>query len=187
MPSLEQPKARISLDESDETRIARIEREAYEQGFASGEKAGCEMGERQTAVLLERLGQLCAEIETARKAALDEIEAMVPGLAREIARKIILTELKVRPDIIGAIVKEAMRRIERTGKITVKINPALQELFMKLKPSLLETHPNIVFDLDPSVTATGSVVIGAYEEVVTDIDEQLKNVIEDMEDGLAGH
>jgi hypothetical protein len=78
------------------------------------------------------------------------------------------------------IVKEAMRKLERTGPITIKLNPAVHDLFMRLKPQLLEVHPDIIFDVDPSLTPHGQVVVGATEEVVTDIASQVRNIMEDI-------
>ena len=48
---------------SQEQETAEIEREAYEAGFATGERAGREMGERKAAVLLSRFEQLLAAFE----------------------------------------------------------------------------------------------------------------------------
>jgi flagellar biosynthesis/type III secretory pathway protein FliH len=78
--------------------------------------------------------------------------------------------------------KEALLKLERTGQVTIKVNPALFEFFTKHKPDLTTIHPDIVFDADPSVTKYGAVVMGPVEDVVTDIDEQLKNLIKDLGD-----
>ena len=53
---------------------------------------------------------------------------------------------------------------------------------MKLKPQLQTIHPDIVFDVDPSAPTHGSVVMGSVEDVVTDLDDQLRNLIKDMGD-----
>ncbi len=157
-----------------------IEREAYEKGYAAGEKAGFEMGMEKAKVFLDRIDNILNELTTLRESLVQEAEPQVVELAVSIAEKILRRELAMRPDSIVAMTKEALLRIERSGQITIKINPALYDLFMKMKPQLQNVHPDIVFDVDPSVPSHGTVVMGATEDVVTDLDEQLRNLIKDM-------
>lgn len=157
-----------------------IEREAYEKGYAAGEKAGLEMGTEKAKVFLDRIDNILHELMTLRETLVQEAEPQVVELAVSIAEKILKRELVMKPDSIVAMTKEALLRIERSGQITIKINPALYDLFMKLRPQLQSVHPDIVFDVDPSVSPHGSVVMGGMEDVVTDLDEQLRNLIKDM-------
>jgi len=157
-----------------------IEREAYEKGYAAGEKAGLEMGTEKAKVFLDRIDNILHELMTLRETLVQEAEPQVVELAVSIAEKILKRELVMKPDSIVAMTREALLRIERSGQITIKINPALYDLFMKLRPQLQSVHPDIVFDVDPSVSSHGSVVMGGMEDVVTDLDEQLRNLIKDM-------
>lgn len=156
------------------------EREGYERGYATGEKAGFEMGEKKAKVLLDKLEGLLKDLHLFRTTAAKEAEAQCVEFAITIARKILMKELTVGPQEIVKMTKEAIMRLERTGPITVKMNPALYDLFQKHKPQLLAAYPDIQFDVDPSVTQYGTVVMGPVEDVVTDLDEQLKNLIKDM-------
>ncbi len=157
-----------------------IEREAYEKGYAAGEKSGLEMGTEKAKVFLDRIDNILHELMTLRETLVQEAEPQVVELAVSIAEKILKRELVMKPDSIVAMTREALLRIERSGQITIKINPALYDLFMKLRPQLQSVHPDIVFDVDPSVSSHGSVVMGGMEDVVTDLDEQLRNLIKDM-------
>jgi flagellar assembly protein FliH len=158
------------------------EREAYGRGYASGEKAGFEMGEQRAQVLLDKVEGLIQELTALKSTIIKEVEPQCVELALSLARKIIVRELSVKPDDIVKMAREGLLRLERTGQITIKVNPALYEFFTRHKPDLLRVHPDIVFDADPSVTKFGTVVMGPVEDVVTDIDEQLKNIIKDMVD-----
>ena len=166
--------------------IAEIEREAYEKGFEAGEKAGFDMGEKKAEVLTERLENIVKELVRLRKETIQEIEPQCVELAVSIARKIILRELAMDPDGIVEITKEALMRIERTGQIVIKINSSLYDLFMKHNPEILNIHPDVVFDIDPSAPLHGSVVMSPVEDVVTDVDDQLRNLIKEMGDRLGG-
>jgi len=160
--------------------VDHMEREAYEKGFAAGEKAGFEMGEQKAQVLLDRIGALINELTTLKKTIVAEVEPQCVELAVGMARKILVRELTVKPDEIVKMAKEGLLKLERTGQITIKVNPALYDFFTKHKPDLMRIHPDIVFDADPAVSRYGTVVMGPVEDVVTDLDEQLKNLIKDM-------
>jgi len=158
----------------------RIEREAYEKGYATGEKAGFDMGEKKAKVLFDRLDTLLADVETMRQRIVKEMETQFVELAVSIARKIIMKELTIQPEEIIKMTKEGLLKLERTGQITIKVNPTLHDFFMKHKPDLSRIHSDIVFAVDPSVSPFGTVVMGPVEDVVTDLDEQLKNLIKDL-------
>jgi flagellar assembly protein FliH len=162
-----------------------IEREAYEKAFAAGEKAGFEMGEQKAQVLIEKVEALINELATLKQRIAKEVEPQCVELAVSIARKIIIKELTVKPEEIIRMVKEALLKLERTGQVTIKVNPALYDFFTRHKPDIVKIHPDIVIDADPSVSRFGTVVMGPVEDVVTDLDEQLKNLIKDLGDHYA--
>lgn len=157
-----------------------VERDAYEKGYAAGERDGFEMGEQKAKTLIDRLEGLIQELATLRGAVLRELEPQCVELAVQMARKIVMQELTLQPQKIVQMTREALMKLERTGQITIKINPALYELFQKHKPELTSLYPEITLDVDPSVSRFGSVVMGPVEDAVTDLDEQLKNLIKDM-------
>jgi flagellar biosynthesis/type III secretory pathway protein FliH len=159
-----------------------IERDAYEKGYAAGEKSGLEMGAEKAKILLDRIETMLSELVSLRESLIREAEPQMVELAVSIAQKILMRELAMNPEDIVAMTREALMKIERSGQITIKINPSLYDLFMKLKPQLQTIHPDIVFDVDPSAPAHGSVVMGSVEDVVTDLDDQLRNLIKDMGD-----
>jgi len=166
--------------------VDHIEREAYEKGFSAGEKAGFEMGEEKAKVLLDKLEALLGEIASLRARIVREVAPQCVELSLSVARKIMGRELTTQPEEIVKMAKEGLLRLERTGLVTVKVNPLLFDFFMKHKPELSRVHPEIAFDADPSVSRFGTVVMGPVEDVVTDLDEQMKNIIKDMSDRL-GH
>jgi len=162
-----------------------IEREAYEKGFATGERAGFEMGEQKAKVLIEKVEALINELVSLKQQIAKEVEPQCVELAVGIARKIVIKEMTTKPEEIVRMVKEALLKLERTGQITIKVNPALYDFFTRHKPDIVKIHPDIVFDADPSVSRYGTVVMGPVEDVVTDVDEQLKNLIKDIGDRYA--
>lgn len=160
--------------------IEDIEREAYERGFEAGEKAGIAMGEEKAKILLSRIETSLKEILSLRKEVLRGLGQEVLELSVSIARQIILREIHTEPETLLNMTKEALMRIDRRGQIRIKINPSLHSLFLRLRPELQSLHEEIVFDPDPSVSSLGALIIGPEEEVSTDIDEQLRNLIKEL-------
>lgn len=190
MPSLEQTAPKKPEEEDSLSSIHKaeaIEREGYEKGFAAGEKAGYSIGEQKAQILVEKLETVLNELADVKKTLVKELEPQLFALAFGIARRIILRELTFNPDEIVHITREALKKVSRTGRITITIHPSIYDLFMAHRPELLSVHPDIVFDTDPSVPATGSVVVGQAEAVVTDIEEQLNNLFRDLENEHGGN
>lgn len=184
MPALRAPL--ISQEVLPETNTEENEREAYKKGFEEGEKAGFDLGEQKAAVLAGRIENILTEITDLRKKIIREIEPQCLELAVGIARKIVLRELTANPDDLVEMTKEAMKKLERNGQIVIKINSSLYNLFMKHREGILNIHPDIVFDVDPAAQPFGSVVMSPTEDVITDIDVQLKNLIQEMGERLNG-
>jgi flagellar assembly protein FliH len=179
MPSLEDDRY-PEKSNSPAQSVEDIQREAYEEGFASGEKAGFADGEQKAAVLVERLEKIIDEIAVFKENMVSDLEGQVVDLAIAMARKVINDEISTKPDVVVTVVKEALKRLQRIGTITIKINPALHDLFMKKKSELIDIHEDILFDVNSNVSVTGPLVISKTEEVVTDIDSLIANVIEEM-------
>ncbi|HDH01609.1 MAG TPA: hypothetical protein ENH17_00610, partial [Nitrospirae bacterium] len=159
---------------------AAIERAAYEKGFSAGEQAGYTVGEEKALMLLERLEDILTEMTELKKKVLTEAQPQVFALSVAMAKKILRDEIRQNPEVIINLIKAAMEKIERTGTITIKINPALKELIANHKPELLAIHPEIRFDTDPSIPPASPLVVGPEEEVITDLESQLTNLVEDL-------
>lgn len=189
MPSLDNAEAMVFEEGENETvadnifkiqRVEEIEREAYEIGFDAGQKAGFEMGEQKTLLLLQRLEKTISDFTDLRKKELKELEKQVLELSLAIAKKIVLKELTLTPDIMADIVKEALTRLQRTGQIIIRIHPSLHEIFIRNKPALLSISPDIVFELDTKSPLYGAEIIGPEEIVMTEVDEQFRNILDEM-------
>lgn len=163
-----------------------VEREAHIRGFEAGEKAGTESVSREAASLLEGLRSAVDAVRVLREQIAREAEPQVVELAVAIARRIVMEELSASPGRIVGIVKEAIRRIERAGPVTIKVHPDLYNLIAGVKAELAESRTEILFDVDPSVSPSGPVVVGTSEEVLTDVDDQIRTIVDEMRSARAG-
>ncbi len=172
----------IDLDQIQ--RIQELEREAYENGYEAGRRAGFEMGEKEALILVERLQEAIKNFEELRKKQFAKLEGEILDFSLTLAKKIIMTEITLNPNILANIVKEALKRLQNTGQVKIRIHPSLQAIFQKNEHPLESEAVNIVFELDSKLPLYGAEVIGSDEIILTDIDEQFKNLLEDI--GLKG-
>lgn len=157
-----------------------IEREAFEQGFSSGEKAGYEAGEQKAAVLMDQLEKLFKEIYGLKEKILLELEPQMVLLSIAIARRILQEELKTTPEIVEQMVKEAVKAISPVGPITIHLNPVLYDRLTMKKNEFQALCPDLIFEMDRKAPEGGAVVRNAFQEIQTDLDFQLSNVIDEL-------
>lgn len=160
--------------------IESIRREAYDEGFRKGEADGFTQGEERAAALAERLEHVIGELTALKPAVLGELQTQGADLVIRIARAVIMRELRTDEGLIVELVREAVKRLDRSGMITVTVSPQLYDLFVRHKPSLTTVHPDIAFDVDPSAKGVSAVVNSATEAIVVDGDELLRNVTEEF-------
>lgn len=165
-------------------RLEDIERDAYERGFNAGRRAGLEMAEKEAGLIISRLEDLIAQFIAFREEIERNLKPKILELSISIARKIIMKEIEVDSEIVLRLTEEAIKKIERQGQLKIKINPLLKELFEKASPGLLRLHQDIVIDIDPSLPAYCSEIVSETQEIITDIDEQLKTLISDIAERL---
>lgn len=164
---------------------ADIEKEAYAKGYAEGRRAGEESAAVEAAPLLEGLSAAIAGVEEFRGQVVREAEPQVVELAVAVARRILAGELSENPERIVEIVKEAIRRIERTGSVTIRVHPELSRVLSSLKGRSAEFQAEILLDVDPSVPPHGPIVTGGTEEVLTDVDEQIRVIMDELRSARA--
>ncbi|MCX8031412.1 MAG: FliH/SctL family protein [Thermodesulfovibrionales bacterium] len=161
-------------------KIEEIEREAYEKGYEAGQKAGFEMGEQKAMLLIQRLEKMLLDLGELRKRELMQLEKQVLQLSLTIAKKIILKEISVNPEILVHIVKEALLKLQRAGQIVIKIHPTLHEIFIKNNSTLLNISSDLIFEVDSKAPIFGATIIGPEETIITDIEEQFKIISDEI-------
>lgn len=165
-------------------RLEDIERDAYERGFNQGKRAGLEMAEKEAGLIISRLEDLIAQFIAFREEMERNIKPWILELSVSIARKIIMKEIETDSEIVLRLTEEAIKKIERQGQLKIKINPLLKDLLEKASPGLLRLHQDIVIDIDPSMPPYGSEIVSETQEIITDIDEQIKTLISDLAERL---
>lgn len=105
-----------------ESRLAAIEREAFAEGFAQGERAGAEASAVQADAMFRRLARALEDIATLRTQIARDTEQQMVELALTVARRVVQREVAVDPELMMAIARVALGRIADAARVTVRLN-----------------------------------------------------------------
>ena len=181
-------KTRVACDKmlSDARKqVAAMEKKAHDEGFAAGRLEGAAKGEAegrakgaaeeesrihaaveeeraafraQWAPASESLSAFMAEAEAWRARLTGQAEADLLRLSMDIARRIVLTELSVRPEAAAGILREAMALATRRTDVEVSVHPGDLALLEAEIPALRAVFPDlgaIRLAADPSLARGG--------------------------------
>ncbi|TCV90779.1 flagellar assembly protein FliH [Sulfurirhabdus autotrophica] len=113
VPSVNQAEAGESKDVHFPTaeEVERIHQQAYEEGYATGYHDGKSTAQSDA----ERMGTLLQGLEEALAQIDQQVAEDLGGLAIEIARQMLHQALKVKPELITTIVREAIKLLPVSG------------------------------------------------------------------------
>jgi flagellar assembly protein FliH len=103
-------------------RLAAIERDAFAQGFAQGERAGAEALAVQADAMLRRVAQAIEDISNLRHRIARDTEQQMVQLALTVARRIIQREVSLDRELVMAIARIAIDRVGDAAHVTVRLN-----------------------------------------------------------------
>lgn len=164
-----------------------IERKAYEEGFATGEKAGFDLGRKKAEVIFSGLEGLLAEISTFKETLFTKCEREMVELALAIARKVIQREVSVSGDVVLECVRAALRTAVAGGKVTVRVNPKDVEIITEHREELVkytEGLKSLVIEGDGAVARGGALIDSNFGEVDATIDGVISEIEERLRDAL---
>lgn len=128
--------AQAIVDEA-RAHASQIEKEAFEKGFAQGEKAGKQIAEKAMEATLKALDAALAKWQKEElKRSWEKAEEIV-RLALAVARKILKREVKQDPSVIVDIVRDALSKTALREEVIIKVHPMDRETLMEARGDLL--------------------------------------------------
>jgi flagellar assembly protein FliH len=121
IPAIAQQAAPVEV--SSAVDLAQVERNAFENGFRQGEKAGMEIAEKKAEAIMRRYGDSIRDLGRYKTSLYGQVEREVVRLAVEVARKIVHREIQADPEVIQTLVKVALDRVSGRSVVTVRVNP----------------------------------------------------------------
>jgi len=160
-----------------------LEKEAYQKGFAQGEKAGKELGEKRFDSILKSFAEM---LEGARKIKEDmyrNSEQEMLELVLAIARKIIQREVRTDKTIILDLIKAALGYVADHEEIRVRLNPSDLEFACQCKGDVLGGMEKVTFESDAVVPRGDAVIESDCRIVECGIEKHLREVEEALRAG----
>jgi flagellar assembly protein FliH len=136
------------------------EEAAYERARANVESSLREQLARQSAEIAQLQQGILASLTSAIPQVIKESESAVITLALEAARRVV-ADLPIEPNLVEAIVREALTQAEDSAELTVQLNPEDLALLRKHGSSVLAGAPDkgpLRFVASSEVTRGGCLV-----------------------------
>jgi flagellar assembly protein FliH len=112
----------LSLPEVAE-RLAQLEQEAYEKGFAQGQKDGMERGRQQYESMASRLKELIKSLEGQIEHHVLALEGPIFSLVKVMAEKVIQKEIGLGPEVLKNCIREALKYVVEQSRVRLRVNP----------------------------------------------------------------
>ncbi len=155
-----------------------LEKEAYEKGFAQGEKAGMELGEKRFDSILKGFTETLEGVRKIKEEAYCNSEQEMMELVLAIARKIIQKEVSTDRKIILDIIKAALKHVADQEEIRVRLNPSDLEFASQYKGEILDGIEKATFESDVEVMRGDAVIESNYGIIDCGIEKHLQKVEE---------
>ena len=191
VPLMDKPKgptaAAVHSAPSLEEKTALTEKEAYDQGFAQGEKDGYELGETRAGKIIEKIESLLDEMAHLRTGLVQAYEKDLLATIFSIAEKVVHTHLALNEAAVKDTILAALKLVAEKREVTLKINPEDFEYVEKLRPELFSanTHvKSIMITSDPGLTRGGCRLETSNGDVDATIESQLKIIQQSLKDAF---
>ena len=163
--------------------IGKIERVAYEKGFAAGEQAGFEFGRSKADALFNGLDTILSDITSFWEKFFKQCEKEIVDLTFAIANKVILCEVESNKEIVIEGIRNALKLVMASSEITIRVNPNDLEVINQYRDEFSKYTSGVkglVIEGDESIHRGGSVVETNYGEV----DSTISGILAEIEERL---
>ncbi|MBI5599108.1 MAG: hypothetical protein HY890_05150 [Deltaproteobacteria bacterium] len=167
--------------------VSVVEREAYEKGFAAGEKAGMEMGQEKMNGVVKRLATMLDELLNFKKRFYSDREREVAELIMRVAEKVVHAELSINRDIVINSINIAVKAVNAAEDVLIKLNPSDMDYLLRVKPDVLKNLEDIKgfrVEGDGSVGRGGCLVETRQGEVDARLEQGLRVMETAMREAL---
>jgi len=137
---------------------SRIEQDAYEKGFAQGQKNGQELGKEIAQQNIDRLSDLLQEMAGLKQTLLKQHEQDIAALVLAIAEAVIHCPLGDRESAIKEAVHRSLAVLPNPPEVRIFIHPDDAEIVDSLRPGLfaeMKGLKSVTVASDPTITRGG--------------------------------
>jgi len=167
----------IELPSLSAEHVQGIEREAFQKGYANGERAAQKEAARQLEVTTRQLSTTIQEIAALRVGVMRRAERELIHLALAMAQRIVRRELHIDHDLLLVIARVAIDRLGERSTAVIRMHPA-DHAVLSARP--LESNGTIELVADPDVPRGGCRIVSAFGEVDTGIESQVREIAREL-------
>ena len=167
--------------------ITSIEQEAYEKGFAQGEKDGFELGEKKAVKIIENIENLFNEMTNLKHDILKQHEKEIIDLIFAVAEKIVHHEVRSKESVIKNAICDALKLAVEKSKIVFNVNPDDFDYVEKLRPEIFNQNKglkSIVVTSDPGVSRGGCYLETPYGNIDATIESKLEKIYQCLQESV---
>ncbi|MEJ2099666.1 MAG: FliH/SctL family protein [Desulfobacterales bacterium] len=161
--------------------VEEIKENAFQKGFAEGQKVGFESGTKKVDPVINSLHQALVQLQNIRREIYQELEKEVVRLALAIAKKIVCHEVKTTRETVLCVAREALSRVENPAKIKIKLNPEDLQFINDTKSQLsqmLDNVDHIRFEAADSIQRGGCLIETDRGDIDARIEKQFQAIEE---------
>ena len=161
--------------------VEEIKENAFQNGFAEGQRVGFESGTKKVDPVINSLHQALVQLQNIRQEIHQELEKEVVRLALAIAKKIVCHEVKTAQETVVCVAREALSRVENPGKIKIKLNPKDLQFINDTQSQLTQSLHNvdhIRFEAADSIQSGGCLIETDRGDIDARIEKQFQAIEE---------
>lgn len=154
--------------------LAALEREAFAKGYAQGERAGLEAGGKRAEAMLRRVAQTLTDLSGLRETLIHQTERQMVQLALTIARRIVLREVTLDPELIAAMAHVALQKLGTSSPATIRLNPDDYTVIAREGERWGGGQVTVV--PDPAIARGGCLVESEFGRIDASVDRQFEEM-----------
>jgi flagellar assembly protein FliH len=161
----------------------RIEREAYQRGFAEGKGVGRDQAAAEIKPVLDRLARTLAELSSLRSRIRRDAEGDLLKLSISVARRVLHRELTLDPESIEGLIRIALEKLQSRDLCRVRVHPD-QEPAIRASMERFSNSHKVELIPDPSMQCGDVLFETAHGNIDASIEAQLREIERGFADRL---
>ena len=159
----------------------QIEKEAYEKGFAQGEKDGLELGLKRFESVLQSFQKILEEVQSYQKEYDRKHEGEMVRFLLTLARRVLRQEFPHAEETVAETLREAIQQVAERKKFQIHLHPKDYE-FLKTHPERLpfplneENPEGAKLVADPSLLRGGCLIETPFGDIDATLESQLDQI-----------
>jgi flagellar assembly protein FliH len=178
-PSMKEMEAKLLRTAKDKALL--IEKEAYDQGFAQGERDGFDLGQKRSETIYHQLQKLFSEIANKGEDLYKTYAQEMLQLVFSITRKILQQDLPLPELVIQKTLDAAFQYVKEQKKVQLHLNSKDYEYLLarpELLPFTLENKDSggVRMVVDPTITRGGCYLETSLGDIDATLESQLDQI-----------